>query len=215
MPDPLVRATLEGLGIDPGRPLLGQFAPIDHRFAPLAALGTYWLVRGHVPEVQIVLAETAVAPAARRPSGYAQVTAAAAGDPNVHLLPAAAELGAPEINALQRGCTVALQMAVPRGFGWGLAECQWKGKPALVGSHGELPAQVVNGSGHVVDAAPTASERVLEFLADPKLAARVGARGHNFIARNHLTTRLAHDYIELLRRIAVRNAGPALVGRTR
>jgi trehalose synthase len=217
LPADVVRSTLIGLGIDPGRPLLGQFAPIDHRFAPLAALGTYWLVRRQTPEIQIVLAETAVTPAFRRPYGLEQVISAAAGDPDIHLFPGDAELGSQELNALQRGCTLALQMAVPRGFGWGIAECQWKRKAAIVGTHGELASQVAEGSGYVVDAAPAASERVLELLAEPERAAELGAAGHQHIARHYLITRLSRDYVELLRGMAGRAAEPTgvreLVGR--
>jgi hypothetical protein len=198
MADDVVAATLQALGVDPSRPLLGQFAPVDHRFAPLAALGTYWMVRRQRPDVQIVLAETAVPPTSQRPYGQEQVLSAAEGDPDIHVFPAAAELLAPEINALQRGCTIALQMAVPRGFGWGLAECQWKAKPAVVGPHGDLPAQVATDSGDIAAAAPEACEAVLRLLADPTLAQERGARGHAFIAQHHLTTRLARDYVELL-----------------
>jgi trehalose synthase len=208
LPMDVVRSTLVSLGIDPTRPLLGQFAPIDHRFAPLAALGTYWLVRRHVPGLQIVLAETAVTPAFRRPYGLEQVTSAAADDPDIHLFPADAELGSQEINVLQRGCTLALQMAVPRGFGWGVAECQWKRKPAIVGAQGELPAQVADVSGYVADAAPAASERVLELIEDPERAGELGARGHRLIAEHHLITRLSRDYVELLRTMEGRTAGP-------
>jgi trehalose synthase len=217
LPVDVVRSTLVSLGIDPIRPLLGQFAPIDHRFAPLAALGTYWLARREAPGLQIVLAETAVTPAFRRPYGLEQVTSAAAGDPDIHLFPADAELGSQEINALQRGCTLALQVAVPRGFGWGIAECQWKRKPAIVGAHGELPTQVADGSGYVVDAAPAAAERALELIEDPELAGELGARGHHAVARRYLITRLSRDYVELLRAMAGRTSSPSgsrqLVGR--
>jgi trehalose synthase len=198
LPDAVVRASVLGLGMDPDRPLLGQFSPIDARFAPMAALGTYWLVRRHMPDVQIVLAEGVVAPARRRPGGWEQVEQAARADPDIHLLPADAELRAQDSNALQRACTVALQMAVPRGFGWGIAECQWKRKPVVVGTSGELPEQVSTGSGYVVGGAPFAAERVMEVLARPDLAAELGGRGHRFIERHHLTTRLAKDYVELL-----------------
>jgi trehalose synthase len=208
--DAMVRRTLRALGIDPQRPLLGQFAPIDHRFAPLAALGTYWLARRTVPGLQIVLAETTVSPALRAPEGWRQIQEAAAGDPDIHLFPAAAELGADEVNALQRGCSVALQMAVPRGFGWGVAECQWKRKPAVVGTRGELPDQVANGSGYVVDAAPVACAHVLELLAEPERAARLGSLGHQHIASSHLITRLASDYSGLLYDLVARPIGSGL-----
>jgi trehalose synthase len=204
----VVESVLAGFGIDPQRPILAQFAPIDHRFAPLGALGTYWLVRRHVPAVQIVLAEVGQTDPERRRSGVDQIAEAAAGDPDIHLITNDVELGPTEINALERACTVALQMAVPRGFGWGLAECLWKERPGIVGQHGELPDQV-GDAGYVVDAAPAARDAVLRLLSDPVRAAQLGQAGHDRVVNEFLITGTASDYVDLLREVAV-DAAPSL-----
>jgi trehalose synthase len=198
--DNMIGDVLNGLGIDPDRPILGQFAPIDHRFAALGALGTYWLVRRRVPGIQMVLAEVGLSDPDGRRLGLKQVVDAVAGDPDIHIATLDTQLGPTQMNALQRACTVALQMAVPRGFGWGLAECLWKERPGVVGKHGELPEQV-GDAGIVVNAAPEAADAVQELLANPAEAMRLGRRGHARVAEQFLVTGLASDYAGLLHRV--------------
>jgi trehalose synthase len=205
----VIESVLAGFGIDPQRPILGQFAPIDHRFAPLGALGTYWLVRRRRPGVQIVLAEVGLTDPQRRHCGIDQVAEAVAGDADIHLITGDTDLGPTEINALERACTVALQMAVPGGFGWGLAECLWKERPSIAGQHGELPDQV-GDAGFVVDAAPAACDAVLRLLDDPVLAGALGRAGRDRVANDFLITGTASDYVDLLREVV--DAAPA-VGR--
>ena len=99
---------------------------------------------------------------------------------------------------------VALQLAVPRGFGWGLAECQWKARPAVVGRHGQLPEQVGEGdSGMVVGGASEAAGAAVRLLRDPTLAAALGRRGRERVAREYLITGLLGDYLRLFRQIVL------------
>jgi glycosyltransferase involved in cell wall biosynthesis len=101
---------------------------------------------------------------------------------------------------------------VPRGFGWGLAECQWKSKPAVVGRHGLLPQQVGDGlGGYVVDGAPYAAAQLLRLLREPALAAEMGHHGRARIARDHLITGLVGDYLDLLHHVTA----PTPVARAR
>ncbi len=195
--DDAVDAFLRSHRIDPARPLLAQFAPIDARFGAGAALAVYTAVRRQTPGVQLLFAETGGVPLQRDIVELDLLMRAAAADPDVHVVPADAEPSAQDLNALERGCTVALQMEVPRGFGWGLAECQWKAKPAIVGRAGELPAQVASGGGYVVEDVKAASARVCELLAQPEVAADLGAQGRHFIMQHHLSPRLNREYIGL------------------
>lgn len=198
-----VATVLGQLGIDPSRPLIGQFAPIDHRYAPIAALGTYWLARQSVPDLQIVLADSSTSSLERSRRDLEQVADAAGSDPNVHLLTTEVGLGPTELNALKHGVAVVLQLAVPRGFGWGLAECQWHGKPAVVGRHGLLPEQIgEDQSGFVVEGAPNAAAAVVRLLREPLLAATLGRRGRERVARQYLITGLLGDYLRLFRELA-------------
>jgi trehalose synthase len=198
-----VAELLGRLGVDPDRPAIGQFAPIDHRYAPIAALGAYWIARREVPGLQVLLVEntTATSIAARR--DLDQVADAAGGDPDVHILTAQSGLGPTDLNALQRGVSVVLELAVPRGFGWGLAECQFKARPAVVGRHGQLPEQVGEGeSGIIAEGAPAAAAAAVRLLKDPLLASTMGRKGRERIGRDHLITGLLGDYLRLFRRLA-------------
>jgi glycosyltransferase involved in cell wall biosynthesis len=95
-----------------------------------------------------------------------------------------------------------LQLAVPRGFGWGLAECQWKGKPAVVGRHGQLPEQIGEGeSGFVTEGARAAAAAVTRLLREPVLASTLGRRGRERVTRDYLITGLLGDYLRLFRQI--------------
>jgi len=86
------------------------------------------------------------------------------------------------------------------GFGWGVAECQWKGKPAIVGRHGLLPTQVTPGdNGFLVEGAPDAAEAIVRLVRDPELAAELGRHGRERIRRDHLLPGLALRYLQLLR----------------
>ncbi len=196
-------AALARLGIDPARPLVAQFSPFDARYAPIAALGTFWLARREVPALQIALVDFSLLTTGRAQADRAEVAAAANGNPDIHLLTQDDGVGVTELCALQWSVAVALQLSVPRGFGWGLAECQWKGKPALVGRQGLLVDQVGDGiGGYAVDGAPYAASRLVRLLRQPELAAALGGRGRERIARDYLITGLLGDYLRLLQRIA-------------
>lgn len=202
LPADEVASLLGRLGVDPDRPAIGQFAPIDHRYAPIAALGAYWIARREVAGLQVLLVEntTTVSTAARR--DLDQVADAAGGDPDVHILTVHAGLSPTDLNALQRGVSVALQLAVPRGFGWGLAECQWKSKPAVVGRHGQLPEQIGDQeSGIVAEGAPPAAAAVVSLLKDAVRANMLGRRGHQRVARDYLITGLLGDYLRVFRQV--------------
>jgi trehalose synthase len=207
-----VAALLARVGLDPERPLIAQFSPLDPRYAPIAALGAYWIARRDVPGLQVALVDFSALQSSRAQADLAQVAAAAGGDPDIHLLTQEDGVGVDELCALQRGCAVALQLAVPRGFGWGLAECQWKSKPAVVGRHGLLVEQVRDElGGFVVDGAPYAAAQLARLLHEPALAVEMGRYGRSRIARHHLITGLVGDYLRLFHHIT---AGAGLLHRT-
>jgi trehalose synthase len=213
LPPAEIAAVLARLGVDPDRPLIGQFAPIDQRYAPVGALGAYWIARHEVPGLQIVLADSSLLSTTRAQRDLGQVLAAAGDDPDIHVLAPDADLGPTELNALQRAVSVAVQLAVPRGFGWGIAECQWKGKPAVVGRHGQLAEQVGGGAaGVIVDGAPFAAKQLVRLLRDPGLAATLGWRGQAQIARDHLITGLLGDYLRLFQHVALPSRAVGGVG---
>jgi trehalose synthase len=193
------------LGLDPGRPVIAQFAPLDPRYRPLAAARAYRLARGEVEGLQLVLADL--------PDGGADhpapdVQDAVAGDSDAHVLTWPGTLGATDLNVLQRGTTIALQLAAPAGFAWALAEVQWKGKAAVVGRGGLLPEQVDHGaSGCVVTNEIEAARHIARLLRDPRLATEMGRRGREQVAREHLITGLVEDYLDIFARLTVAQGG--------
>jgi trehalose synthase len=208
LPRAEVEARLGRLGLDPDRPIVGQFAPIDHRYAPIGALGAYWIAQREVPGLQIVLAELTASSSERARQTLDQVADAAGGDEDVHIFTAQAGLSQADLCALEHSISAVLELAVPRGFGWGLAECQWKSKPAVVGRHGQLPEQVEEGRGGlVVTGAPEAAAGLVTLLTDGMLAQVMGRRAHERVARDNLITGLLTDYLRLFRKIA--EPGPA------
>src|SRR5204863_6844934 len=120
-------------GIDGNRPLIGAFGPLLEGHGASLAVQAYQAARRSVRGLQLALVES---PGTAIAGPWANVDAlltAAGGDPDVHIFPAEYGLGVPEVNALQRACTLVLQLQVPAGFSLELLECQWKEKPAVVG----------------------------------------------------------------------------------
>lgn len=212
------RSIVQRLGVDPAKPLIGQFAPIGARYASFAALGAYWLAKREIPGLQLVLADASISPGeapglAHAVGEAAQVLEAAENDPDIHVLTLQAGLTATDVNALQRQVSVALAMAVPRGYDWGLLECQWKAKAGIAGQHGQLAEQVglpvtslpaalpADGPfGVVVDGAPAAAKAVVRLLRDPKVASGMGLRARDHIVSSQLITSLLRGYLQTLSR---------------
>lgn len=109
----------------------------------------------------------------------------------------------PQLVELADLVAVALQMAVPRGFSAGVLECQWKSRPCVVGRYGQLPDQVAHGqAGVVVEGAPEAAGRIIEFVTRPDLAANMAQRARQRVAGKHLITGLLGEYTVLLQQLA-------------
>jgi trehalose synthase len=194
------------MGIDPALPTIGQFSPLDQRFAPMAALGTYWIARREIPDLQIVLVDRSVVPSERSRRDLEDVSEAASGDPNIHIVGAHMGLSQEDVNALQRSVAVVLQLGVPFGFGWGVAECQWKHKPAVVGRQGQLPEQSGYGTaGIIADGASDAAAAVIRLFREPETAAALGHSGHERVARDHLITGLLADYLRMFGQVTAEN----------
>src|SRR4029077_3936571 len=73
----------------------------------------------------------------------AEVEAAAAGDPDIHILnlPPWTHV---EINALQRSSTIVIQQSLNEDFGVTVSEALWKKKPVVASAVGGIPSQVIH-----------------------------------------------------------------------
>jgi trehalose synthase len=184
------------LGVTQGRPLLVQVGPFSRNADPLGVVNAYRLVKKSHP-VRLVLAGSA-GDDRESLDVLADLREAARQDPDVVVLelPPDAHL---QINALQRAATIVLQKSIREGFGLGVAEAMWKGKPVIAGFAGGLPQQILyDVTGYTVHSIEGAAFRIRHLLNNPELIARMGAAGREHVRRVFLTTRHLTEYLALL-----------------
>ena len=192
-----VAAVLERLEVPRDKPILLQVSRFDRFKDPLGVLQAYRLVKKH-NDCRLVLAGGGAADDPEGPQVLAEVQAAAAGDPDVHVLvlPDNANI---EINALQRSATVVFQKSTREGFGLTVAEAMWKGKPVIGGFAGGITVQIVFGTtGYTVNSNEGAAFRARYLLNNPEFAARMGENAREYVRRNFLVTRDLADHLALL-----------------
>jgi trehalose synthase len=192
---------LHKYGIDPDRPYLLQVSRFDPWKNPLGVLDVYRRARRHYPDLQLVYM---AAMAGDDPEGwqlYGETRAAAGDDPDVHLLALEVpqeevDRNAAEVNALQRGAAVVLQLSTREGFGLVVAEALWKEKAVVAGNVGGIRLQIDDGwNGYLVDSAEHAADRTVELLGDPDRRRLFGRRGRQRVAERFLFTRLLGQYL--------------------
>jgi trehalose synthase len=185
-------------GIDPQRPLLVQVSRFDRFKDPLGVIHACKLVRNFLPSVQLVLAGGG---ATDDPEGEVvlnEVEAAAAGDPDIHvlLLPPDAHR---TINALQRSADIVLQKSVREGFGLTVSEAMWKGKPVIGGDVGGIRLQVINyHTGFLVNTPEGAALRIRYLLNQPQRIGEIGDKAREYVRDNFLITRHLREYLTLM-----------------
>ena len=94
------------------------------------------------------------------------------------------------VNVLQRRANVVLQKSRGEGFGMTVLEAAWKGRPVVCSRVGGLQDHVIDGvTGYLVEPGDYAAggAAISRLLADPELARRMGAAGHENVRANHLT----------------------------
>ena len=191
-----IASILGTLGVPPGRPLLVQIGPFTRDRDPLGVVNAYRLVKKSHP-VRLVLAGSA-GDDRESLDVLADLREAAQQDPDIVVLelPPDAHL---QINALQRAATIVLQKSIREGFGLGVAEAMWKGKPVIAGFAGGLPQQITyDVTGYTVHSIEGAAFRIRHLLNNPELIARMGAAGREHVRRTFLTTRHLTEYLAML-----------------
>jgi trehalose synthase len=117
------------------------------------------------------------------------------------------EENAAVVNALQRRAAVVVQKSLREGFGLTVAEAMWKARPVVASRRGGIQDQIQHGvSGWLLDDPTDLREygaRVQAVLADPEVAARVGAAAHERVQRHFLAPRQLIQWDEVLERLLV------------
>lgn len=196
LPPEQVEQIVTGYGIDTKRPILTQISRFDHLKDPLGVVEVYKRVK-RTTDCQLVLAGGGASDDPEGPAILAAVEAAAAGDPDIHVLflPPASDI---EINALQRASTVILQKSLKEGFGLTVSEALWKAKPVVASAVGGIPLQIAHSySGLLSHTIDGTAFWVRQLLHEPEFAKRLGENGKEHVRQNYLITRHVRDYLLL------------------
>jgi trehalose synthase len=195
---PFVDEICKSYGVDTNRPVVCQISRFDPWKDPVGVIEAFRVVREQVRDAQLVLAGSM---ATDDPEGfhYWELSeAAAAGDPDIHLLSNIQQVGSVQVNAFQRAADVVVQKSLREGFGLTVSEALWKGRPVVGGECGGITLQIEDGvDGFLVDSVEDCAKRVLELLSDPARADRMGAVGREHVRHSFLSTRELEDWLRL------------------
>jgi trehalose synthase len=194
--DEFVRSVLEQFQVDPARPILTQISRFDRLKDPLGVIRAYRLVKKY-EDCQLVLAGGSATDDPEGAAVLAEVEAAAAGDPDIHILnlPPWSHV---EINALQRGSTIVIQKSLKEGFGLTVSEALWKKKPVVASAVGGIPSQVIHKlTGMLVHSPEGTAYQIRFLLANPAFAKVLGENGHQHVKEHFLLTHNLKRYLVL------------------
>jgi len=194
-----VTEILGRFGVDCSKPIISQVSRFDPWKDPFGVIKAYRTIKREIPDLQLLLIGSM---ARDDPEGwhYYEKTARAAGeDYDIFLFSDIQGVGNVEVNAFQRASDVVIQKSIKEGFGLVASEALWKKKPVVAGNVGGLRLQVIDGeNGYLVDTVESCAEKTLSLLKDKKTADLMGAKGHEHVKNNFLSTRNLRDYLRLL-----------------
>jgi trehalose synthase len=188
---------LDRLAVPRDKPILLQVSRFGRFKDPVGVIEAYRIAKKQ-NDCRLVLTGAAAADGLEGERTLAEMTEAAAGDPDIHIfsLPANADL---EVNALQRAATIVIQKSTREGFGLMVAEAMWKGKPVIGGFAGGITAQLIyEVTGYTVNSVEGCAFRIRHLLNNPDLAAKMGEDAREFARRHFLITRHLGDYLALM-----------------
>lgn len=106
------------------------------------------------------------------------------------------------VNALQRRASVVVQKSLAEGFGLTVAEAMWKGAPVVASRIGGIQDQIEDGVSGVLVDDPRDLEAfaaaVVDLLADPARAARIGEAARERVRERFLGPRHLHQYFDVM-----------------
>lgn len=192
-----VDAVLERLGIPRDKPILLQVSRFDRFKDPIGVINAYRIVKKY-DDCRLILAGGSATDDPEGAQVLAEVQAAAADDPDVHVLvlPPAAHY---EINALQHAAAIVIQKSTKEGFGLTVAEGMWKGKPVIGGFAGGITVQIIYGvTGYTVNSVEGCAFRIRHLLNNPALARQMGENAREYVRENFLITRDLTEHLALM-----------------
>jgi trehalose synthase len=192
-------------GIDRQRRTILQVSRFDRFKDPLGVIEAYRLAKRFAHDLQLVLAGGSADDDPEGAAVLTEVYAAAAEDPDIHILMLPADANR-VINALQRAADIVIQKSLREGFGLTVTEALWKGKPVIGGNTGGIRLQVINHhTGFLVDTPEGAAYRIRYLFHYRDQLKEMGLKGREFVRENFLLTRHLRDHLALIH--ALRSGG--------
>jgi trehalose synthase len=192
-------------GIDRSRRTILQVSRFDRFKDPLGVIEAYRLAKRFAHDLQLVLAGGSADDDPEGAAVLTEVYAAAAEDPDIHILMLPADANR-VINALQRSADIVIQKSLREGFGLTVTEALWKGKPVIGGNTGGIRLQVIDHhTGFLVDTPEGAAYRIRYLLHYRDQLKEMGLKGREFVRENFLLTRHLRDHLALI--LSLRNGG--------
>jgi trehalose synthase len=189
---------LDSYAIDPLRPTVLQVSRFDRFKDPLGVIEAYRLATGFVPSLQLVLAGGAADDDPEDKEVLAEVRAAAADDPDIHILDLPSDSDR-IINALQSSADIVMQKSIREGFGLTVTEAMWKGKPVIGGNTGGIRLQIIDHrTGFLVDTPEGAAIRIRYLLSERHRMGQIGHAAREMVRQNFLSTRHVREYLTLM-----------------
>lgn len=199
--DDEVQAVCDRFGIDRNRPIVAQVSRYDRFKDPVGVIQAYRLAARHLP-LQLVLAGGGADDDPEGEEVLAEVRAAAADDPDVHVLVLPPDAHT-TINALQRAADIVIQKSTREGFGLTVTEALWKGRPVIGGNTGGIRLQVIDHhTGFLVNSPEGAALRIRYLLKYPRRRDTIGETARRFVLENFLLTRHLREYLTLMTAMA-------------
>ena len=114
------------------------------------------------------------------------------------------------VNALQRHAEIVIQKSLAEGFGLTVAEAMWKSRPLVASRVGGIEEQIVDGESGLLISNPSDLESfgagVLELLAHPRRAHRLGAAARDRVQSHFLAPDHLGSYFDLIQRLVAEEA---------
>ncbi len=197
LPETEIEAVFDRFELDRDRPVILQVSRFDRFKDPVGVIHAYRLARKFIPTLQLVLAGGTATDDPESEIVLREVEAAAADDPDIHILLLPADSHR-TINALQRAADIVLQKSVREGFGLTVTEALWKGKPVIGGNTGGIRLQVINHhTGFLVNTPEGAALRIRYLLYHRDRLEEMGWKAREFVRQNFLLTRHLSEYLAL------------------
>jgi trehalose synthase len=201
-------------GIASDRPLITQISSFDFWRDPIGLIDSYKLVKQEVPDVQLALVASMTSEMLQGWAYYRQAAQHGGDDPDLHILSSLAGVGNLEINALQRSAKVVAQKSKREGFGLGVAEGAWKGRPVVGDDVGGISDQIDDcNTGFLVRSVEETADRMLYLLKNENEAHAMGQAGRERVRENYLITRYLKNYLKLFGELAQGQVPPVDISR--